>query len=129
VGGRDACHRWLDGTPASEQPDFAGDPYGLRTPLDAHVRLANPRASGHEPPPLVRRSWNYAVTGAGGRVAEAGVLYMCYQADIEAGYAAVKERLEEQALNDYVRTVGGGYFVVPPADTLEGTWETALLAV
>jgi deferrochelatase/peroxidase EfeB len=127
IVGRRTDGRWLDGTPANEEPDFGADPYGYQTPLDSHVRLANPRPAGYAAPPLIRRSWNYAVTGSGGRETEAGVLFMCYQADIGAGYAAVKDRLEKQALNDYVRTVGGGYFVVPPPDPAEGTWERALV--
>jgi deferrochelatase/peroxidase EfeB len=126
--GRRTDGRWLDGTPAEGEPDFGNDPYGFGTPLDSHVRAANPRTPGSSAPPLVRRSWSYAVEGP--VVArEEGVLFMCYQADVEAGFAAVQRRLEKQALNDYVATVGGGYFVIPPRDPApDRPWEQALLA-
>jgi deferrochelatase/peroxidase EfeB len=126
VIGRRTDGRWLDGTAADGEPDFGADPYGAYTPHDSHVRLANPRTPGSSPPPLVRRSWSYATPGpAASR--EEGVLFMAYQADVEAGFVAVQRRLEDQALNEYVRAVGGGCFVVPPGDVRDVPWEQALL--
>ena len=126
VIGRRTDGRWLDGTAADGEPDFGADPYGAYTPHDSHVRLANPRTAGSSAPPLVRRSWSYATPGpAASR--EEGVLFMAYQADVEAGFVAVQRRLEDQALNDYVRAVGGGCFVVPPGDVRDVPWEQALL--
>jgi deferrochelatase/peroxidase EfeB len=123
--GRRTDGRWLDGTREGEQPDFVSDPFGFGTPLDSHVRRANPRQPGSSAPPMVRRSWNYSTHGGAGR--EDGLLYLCYQADLDAGFTAVQRRLKDQALNDYVRTVGGGYFVVPPPDPEAGKWEQSLL--
>ncbi|WP_406530746.1 hypothetical protein [Streptomyces sp. I8-5] len=34
--------RWLEGTPAHEQPGFAADPNGRAVPPDSDVRLAAP---------------------------------------------------------------------------------------
>ena len=48
---------------------------------------------------------------------------MSYQADIGGGFEAVQRRLTGQRLDDYILTVGGGYFVVPPPGT---TWERSL---
>jgi deferrochelatase/peroxidase EfeB len=124
--GRRTDGRWLDGTAADGEPDYGADPYGAYTPHDSHVRLANPRTSGSSPPPLVRRSWSYATPGPA-TSREEGVLFMAYQADVEAGFVAVQRRLEKQALNDYVRTVGSGCFVVPPGDRRDVPWEQALL--
>jgi Dyp-type peroxidase family len=123
--GRRADGRWLDGTSAAGEPDFTKDPDGATTPLDSHVRLANPRTPGSEPR-LVRRSWNYRAQPTGTGMPDEGVLFMCYQADIEAGFATVQRRLAGQAMNPYVLTVGGGYYVVPPADR-PGPWDEALL--
>jgi hypothetical protein len=33
----------LDGTAEFDTPDYQADPHGSVTPLDAHIRLANPR--------------------------------------------------------------------------------------
>jgi deferrochelatase/peroxidase EfeB len=125
--GRRTDGRWLDGTPADGDPDFDGDPYGMRTPKDAHVRRANPRHKGDSPPPLVRRSWTWAGEPRADTRREEGTLFMCYQADIGAGYEAVQKRLQGQLLDLYVTAIGGGYFVVPPPDPAGAAWETALL--
>jgi len=125
--GRRTDGRWLDGTPADGDPDFDGDLYGVRTPMDSHVRRANPRHKGDPPPPLVRRSWSWSGEPRADSTREEGTLFMCYQADIAAGFEAVQKRLKGQLLDLYVSTVGGGYFVVPPPDPTAGAWETALL--
>ena len=125
--GRRTDGRWLDGTPADGSPDFDADQYGAETLLDSHVRRANPRHKGEPPPPLVRRSWSWAGEPRVDSTREEGTLFMCYQADIGAGFEAVQKRLKGQLLDLYVSTLGGGYFVVPPPDPTAGAWETALL--
>jgi Dyp-type peroxidase family len=120
--GRHPDGRWLDGTSAHGAPDYAEDPFGDRTPLDSHVRRANPR-DGSPAPPLLRRSWSYAAGTAPGGSPDEGVLFMSYQADIGRGFEAVQRRRAAQRLDDYILTVGGGYFVVPPPGT---TWERSL---
>jgi deferrochelatase/peroxidase EfeB len=124
--GRRTDGRWLDGTPADGDPDFDDDKYGLKTPMDSHVRRANPRHKG-DPPPLVRRSWSWAGEPRTDSAREEGTLFMCYQADIGAGFEAVQKRLKGQVLDLYVTTIGGGYFIVPPPDPAGAAWETALL--
>ncbi|MFC8827585.1 Dyp-type peroxidase [Streptomyces sp. NPDC057137] len=107
IMGRRRDGRWLDGTPVGEEPNFAADPKGRRTPLDSHVRLAAP--DRRNPPPLVRRSYSYD-RGDG----DTGIIFSCYQRDLAKGFEAVQKRLEGEALAQYVLTTGGGYFFVPP---------------
>ncbi|MFC8827588.1 Dyp-type peroxidase [Streptomyces sp. NPDC057137] len=107
IMGRGRDGRWLDGTPTAEEPNFAADPKGRRTPLDSHVRLAAP--DRRNPPPLVRRSYSYD-RGDG----DTGIIFSCYQRDLVQGFEAVQKRLEGEALAKYVLTTGGGYFFVPP---------------
>ncbi|MFJ5548127.1 Dyp-type peroxidase [Streptomyces sp. NPDC093225] len=102
VIGRRRDGRWLDGTPATERPDFAADPAGRRTPLDSHVRRAAP--DRRRPPPLVRRSYSHPE----------GLLFSCFQRDPVTGFEAVQHRLAGEAMATYLLTVGGGYFFVPP---------------
>lgn len=107
IMGRRRDGKWLDGTPTAEQPNFAADPKGRRTPLDSHVRLAAP--DRRIPPPLVRRSYSYD-RGDG----DTGIVFSCFQRDLAKGFEAVQKRLAGEALAKYVLTTGGGYFFVPP---------------
>ncbi|GAA0389057.1 hypothetical protein GCM10010357_07210 [Streptomyces luteireticuli] len=108
VIGRRRNGRWLDGTPAEEEPDFRADPKGRVTPLTSHVRMAAP--DRRNPPPLVRRSYGYD-RGDG----DTGMIFSCFQRDLAAGFETVQRRLEGQELDKYVLTFGGGYFFVPPS--------------
>ncbi|MEU7384188.1 MULTISPECIES: Dyp-type peroxidase [unclassified Streptomyces] len=108
IMGRRRNGRWLDGTPSSEQPVFAADPHGKTTPLDAHVRRAAP--DRRHPPPLVRRGYNYH-RGAD----DQGLIFSCFQRDLEKGFETVQHRLQGEAMAKYTLTVGGGYFFVPPS--------------
>ena len=56
----------LGGTREFQNPDYPSDPKGKRIPLDAHIRLANPRTRDRRPadpspglqlPPRHRRGW------------------------------------------------------------------------
>ncbi|MFJ5198217.1 Dyp-type peroxidase [Streptomyces sp. NPDC088394] len=107
IMGRRRDGRWLDGTPSGEQPNFAADPAGRVTPLDAHVRMAAP--DRRNSPPLVRRSYSYD-RGDGDK----GLIFSCFQRDLEQGFEAVQSRLEGEAMAKYILTTGGGYFFVPP---------------
>lgn len=106
--GRRRDGRWLDGAPVGERPDFASDPKGRVTPLDAHVRLAAPNR--RNPPPLVRRGYSYD-RGDG----DTGLVFSCFQRDLATGFEAVQKRLEGEAMAKYMLTTGGGYYFVPPA--------------
>ncbi|MFJ6943302.1 Dyp-type peroxidase [Streptomyces wuyuanensis] len=107
IMGRRRDGRWLDGTPAGEEPNFAADPQGRLTPLDSHVRLAAP--DRRNPPPIVRRSYTYD-RGNG----DTGLIFSCFQRDLSKGFEAVQRRLEGEAMAKYMLTTGGGYFFVPP---------------
>jgi deferrochelatase/peroxidase EfeB len=105
--GRRRDGRWLDGTPSAERAVFTTDPHGKITPLDAHVRRAAPNPG--TPPPMVRRSYNYD-RGPD----DQGLIFSCFQSDLEKGFEAVQRRLQGEAMAKYTLTTGGGYFFVPP---------------
>ncbi|MET8153160.1 Dyp-type peroxidase [Actinoplanes sp. NPDC049668] len=104
--GRRRDGSWLDGRPAGAEPVYADDPHGRRTPLDSHVRRANPRDGSVAP--LARRGYSFR-----GRDEE-GLLFTAYQNDLSTGFEAVQRRLAGERLGRYTLTVGGGYFFVPP---------------
>jgi deferrochelatase/peroxidase EfeB len=117
VIGRRRDGRWLNGSPAGADPDFAADPDGRHTPLNAHVRMA--RAGGV--PPMLRRGYSYRLAAEAGGAAEEGLIFLAYQHDLAKGFEAVQKRLAGEKLARYVLTVGGGYFFVPPASR-DGRW-------
>ncbi|MGU3665084.1 iron uptake transporter deferrochelatase/peroxidase subunit [Methylobacterium sp. A49B] len=95
-------------------PDYAGDPDGEAISLAAHIRLANPRLPGTEGSLILRRSYNYSrgLTAAG--QLDMGLLFVCYQADLTAGFITVQNRLSGEGLEEYIRPIGGGYFFALP---------------
>ena len=97
-----------------EAPDYAADPKGERVPLTAHIRLANPRTPATQANRILRRGYNYSrgLTDAG--QLDMGLLFVCFQADLAAGFLAVQARLNGERLEEYIKPVGGGYFFVLP---------------
>jgi deferrochelatase/peroxidase EfeB len=95
-------------------PDYAADPKGARVPLTAHIRLANPRTPDTEANRILRRGYNYSrgLTSAG--QLDMGLLFVCFQADLAAGFLSVQARLNGEQLEEYIKPVGGGYFFVLP---------------
>ncbi|MEU7903378.1 Dyp-type peroxidase [Actinoplanes sp. NPDC049118] len=109
--GRRRDGSWPDGRPADAEPAYAADPHGRHTPLDSHVRRANPRDGAA--PPMTRRGYSFRGRDSAGRDEE-GLLFTAYQSDLAAGFEAVQRRLAGERLGRYTLTVGGGYFFVPP---------------
>jgi deferrochelatase/peroxidase EfeB len=104
----------LAGKREDQPPNFAVDPDGRITPLDAHIRRANPRTPATEVNRILRRSYSYRRgRDAAGRPDE-GLIFICFQQDLERGFATVQRRLRGEALEKYVLPFGGGYFFVLP---------------
>jgi len=96
----------------TESPDYAGDPDGLVTPLDAHIRRANPRTAESMANRILRRGYSYR------RETDEGMMFVCYQKDLERGFVATQKRLDGEALQKYLLPFGGGYFFTLPGGTL-----------
>ncbi len=103
-------------------PDYAKDADGKATPMDAHIRLANPRTRATETNLMLRRPFNYSngVTKSG--QLEMGLLFICYQADLEKGFIAVQKRLDGEPLEEYIKPIGGGFFFTLPGMRDERDW-------
>jgi len=84
-----------DGTEAMV-PDFAADPDGGLTPLDAHIRLANPRTPGAEASLMLRRPFNYVNGVLKNGQLDQGLLFIAFQADLEG----VIERYRDKSLRE-----------------------------
>jgi deferrochelatase/peroxidase EfeB len=97
-----------------DDPDYASDPDGKRIPLDAHMRLANPRRPGTEGSLILRRGYNYmrGLTASGQM--DMGLLFTCFQSNLTEGFLTVQSRLNGEPLEEYIKPTGGGYFFVLP---------------
>ncbi|MFJ1797342.1 Dyp-type peroxidase [Streptomyces sp. NPDC088180] len=113
-GRRKATGAPLDGRKESDLPDYGRDPEGRVTPLDSHIRRANPRTRGSEDSVLLRRSYNMDRGLASDGTLDVGLIFCCYQRDLARQFATVQKRLEGERFADFSVTTGGGYFLVLP---------------
>jgi len=107
----------MDGQTETQVPDYAKDPEGKLTKLDAHIRLANPRTAETQRNLILRRPFNYSNGVSKNGQLEMGLLFICYQADLAQGFIAVQTRLNGEPLEEYLKPIGGGYFFTLPGVT------------
>ncbi len=105
-----------------DEPNYAADPDGEVIALDAHIRLANPRTPDTRSGLMMRRGYSYSlgVTAAG--QLDMGLLFVCYQHDLEKGFLTVQQRLNGEALEEYIKPIGGGYFFALPGVARKESW-------
>ncbi|MBX3286216.1 MAG: deferrochelatase/peroxidase EfeB [Actinobacteria bacterium] len=98
----------------TDVPDYAADPDGHVIPLDAHIRLANPRTPATEQNLILRRGFSYSRGfDAAGRL-DQGLAFVSFQRSLRTGFLAVQERLSGEPLEEYIRAEGGGFFFAFP---------------
>lgn len=109
----------VSGAPLGAEDEFAevdlsSDPDGEVIPLDAHIRLANPRTPETADDLMLRRGFSYTrgVDGAG--QLDQGLAFVSYQRELDR-FLRVQERLDGEPLEEYIRPEGGGFYFALPA--------------
>jgi deferrochelatase/peroxidase EfeB len=104
----------LGGSDEFQDPRFDLDPKGARIPLDAHIRLANPRTPATDGERILRRGYNYHRGFDAAGSLDQGLVFVAFNRDPARQFAVIQKRLTEEPMVDYISAVGGGYFFVAP---------------
>ncbi|WP_328999294.1 Dyp-type peroxidase [Kribbella sp. NBC_00709] len=101
-------------------PSYYRDAHGNTVPLTAHTRLANPHDGTSDDRRMLRRGFNYSAGIEPNGQLDLGMIFICFNADLDRQFVAVQTLLIDEPLVDYISPFGGGYFFalpgVPDAD-------------
>ena len=114
IGRRKADGAPLGGEKETDLPDFASDPEGEVTPLDAHIRLANPRTADVADQVILRKGFSYSRGFDGAGQLDQGLAFVSFQRSIVRQFLPIQQRLDGEPLEEYIRPEGGGFFFALP---------------
>ena len=105
----------------TDLPEFAGDPDGKITPLDAHIRLANPRTAEAMKARILRRGFSYARGFDGAGQLDQGLAFVSYQRRLQQ-FLDIQARLAGEPLEEYTQVDGGGFYFALPGVQGRDDW-------
>jgi deferrochelatase/peroxidase EfeB len=118
----------LDGEVETDIPDYAADPDGDLTPLDAHIRLANPRTADTEDDLIFRTGLSFSRGFDAAGQLDQGLAFVSFQRRMSQ-FLNTQQRLAGEPLEEYIRPEGGGfYFALPGVTSADGYLGEGLFA-
>ena len=127
IGRRKESGAPLDGDIETDVPDFASDPDGEITPLDAHIRLANPRTPETEDDLIFRTGLSFSRGFDAAGQLDQGLAFVSFQRRLSQ-FLNTQQRLAGEPLEEYIRPEGGGfYFALPGVTSADGYLGEGLL--
>jgi deferrochelatase/peroxidase EfeB len=128
IGRRKDTGAPLDGEVENDIPDFSADPDGETTPLDAHIRLANPRTVDTEDDRIFRAGLSFSRGFDAAGQLDQGLAFVSFQRRM-AQFLNTQARLAGEPLEEYIRPEGGGfYFALPGVTSADGYLGEGLFA-
>lgn len=118
----------LTGVHEHDEPDFeAKTAIGFPViPEFSHMRRAR---SDNPDEQIFRRSYNYDDAPTGAEIADAGLVFVSFQADVDKQFTPMQRRLDElDLLNTWTTPVGSAVFAIPPGCAEGGFVGDTLLA-
>jgi deferrochelatase/peroxidase EfeB len=104
----------VSGAPIGGREEAETPTLDRRTPVDAHIRMANPRKPGDDRRRFLRRPFAFTNGFDDYGLLDSGSVFMAFCRDLQHQFQAVKERTHGQDLDEYMVAVGGGFFFCPP---------------
>jgi deferrochelatase/peroxidase EfeB len=95
-------------------PAFHERPIHGQIPVNAHIRLANPRTKQTQKNRILRRGFNFSRGFDANGHLDQGLLFVCFQKSVNDGFITVQERLNGEPLEEYIVPNGGGFFFALP---------------
>jgi len=112
----------LSGGGVDDVPEHSEDPGGTITPLDAHIRRANPRDSNIEYDSILRRGFSYARGARADGSDDRGLAFVSFQRSLRKGFLAIQARLAGEPLERFTVPEGGGFYFALPGVLDEDDW-------
>jgi deferrochelatase/peroxidase EfeB len=115
IGRRKLTGSPLDGDVETDVPSYGADADGAITPLDAHIRLANPRIAETDGDLLLRKGLNFSRGFDGDGQLDQGLAFVSFQRRLSQ-FLNTQARLTGEPLEEYTLVEGGGFdFALPGA--------------
>jgi deferrochelatase/peroxidase EfeB len=116
----------LGGDTETDVPDYSTDADGEVTPLDAHIRLANPRTSETEGDLIFRSGLSFSRGFDGDGQLDQGLAFVSFQRRLSQ-FLNTQARLAGEPLEEYIVPEGGGFYFALPGVTDDGEFLGARL--
>ena len=103
----------LGGEVETDVPDYSDDADGDVTPLDAHIRLANPRSAQTEDDLIFRSGLSFSRGFDGDGQLDQGLAFVSFQRRLSQ-FLNTQARLAGEPLEEYIVPEGGGFYFALP---------------